>query len=56
MSTAGLADLKRQAFAQYRTQVTNYTGEPQWQPFPDGWFDKYVEGWEVFFPREGPVR
>jgi LmbE family N-acetylglucosaminyl deacetylase len=52
VSTAGLADLKRQAFAEYRTQVTNYTGEPQWRPFPDGWFDKYVEGWEVFFPRE----
>jgi LmbE family N-acetylglucosaminyl deacetylase len=56
VSTAGLESLKRQAFAEYRTQVTNYTGEPQWQPFPDGWLDKYVEGWEVFFPREGPVR
>ena len=56
VSTAGLADLKRQAFGEYRTQVTNYTGEPHWQPFPDGWLDKYVDGWEVFFPREGTGR
>ena len=42
------AELKRRAFATYRTQTTNFTGEPTWVPFPEGWIEKFVDR-EVFF-------
>gem|GEM_PF-2863696 len=42
------ADLKREAFSRYATQVTNYTGEASWSSFPQGWLEKFVER-EVFF-------
>ena len=35
VSTAGYVDLKRAAYGRYLSQVTNLTGEPTWQVFPD---------------------
>jgi LmbE family N-acetylglucosaminyl deacetylase len=55
VSTAGYEDLKRSAFAEYRTQTTSYTGEASWQPFPPGWLDQFVTGPEVFWPAEATV-
>lgn len=42
-------DLKRQAFAAYRTQTTSYTGESSWVPFPDNWLAPFLDR-EVFRP------
>lgn len=50
--TGDYAARKRAAFARYLTQVTNYTGEATWQPFPAGWIDTFVDGPEVYFPHQ----
>lgn len=50
VSTAGRVDLKRAAFACYRSQTTNLTGEATWATFPTDWLDPFVGPWEVFFP------
>lgn len=47
-------ELKQQAFAAYRTQTTNYTGEPSWVPFPDGWLEPFLDR-EVFRPVTVPI-
>lgn len=52
VSTDGYAARKRAAFALYRTQVTSYTGEDTWHPFPRGWIDTFVDGPEVYFPHQ----
>lgn len=50
VSTEGFAALKREAFSRYRSQVTNLTGEPTWQTFPEGWLEPFVGRYEAFFP------
>lgn len=50
ISTDGFADVKREAFSRYRSQVTNLTGEPTWQTFPRGWIEPFVGPYEPFFP------
>ncbi|MPY95491.1 MAG: PIG-L family deacetylase [Acidimicrobiia bacterium] len=52
VSTAGFTALKREAFALYRSQVTNLTGEATWQTFPPRWIEPFVGPWELFFPVE----
>lgn len=52
ISTAGYGERKRAAFALYRTQVTRYTGEPGWQPFPPAWIDPFVTDGEVYLPHD----
>ncbi len=47
--TDGLVDLKRRAFACYRSQTTNLTGEPAWATFPPGWIEPFLGPAEVFF-------
>jgi LmbE family N-acetylglucosaminyl deacetylase len=52
VSTDGYAERKRAAFAEYRTQVTSYTSEPTWQPFPADWIDKFTGPWEAYLPHD----
>ncbi|MCC6433831.1 MAG: PIG-L family deacetylase [Acidimicrobiales bacterium] len=40
---------KRAAFACYRSQTTNLTGEAGWAVFEPGWIESYLRS-EVFFP------
>lgn len=49
VSTAGFADLKRQAFECYLSQRTNLTGEPTWATFSEGWIEPFLSPAEVFF-------
>ena len=50
VSTAGYVDLKRAAYGRYLSQVTNLTGEPTWQVFPDSWIEPFLGPAELFFP------
>ncbi|WP_251445673.1 PIG-L deacetylase family protein [Microbacterium sp. USTB-Y] len=45
---AELRPLKEAAFACYRSQTTNLTGEETWRPFPDRWLEKFLDH-EIFF-------
>ena len=48
--TDGFVELKREAFARYRSQTTCFTGEPGWATFAPRWIDPFCGHWEVFFP------
>lgn len=52
VDTEGYAERKRQAFACYRSQTTNLTGEAGWATFAPGWIEPFLRPAEIVWPVE----
>jgi LmbE family N-acetylglucosaminyl deacetylase len=56
VATDGYLDRKRHALAAYRTQTSNFTGEPDWAFLSEDFLSYFLRHHEIFFPlRRRPI-